>query len=75
MINTNNDNIMKHCPRCTKEYEIACYTYGLTYCDSCIDKRRAYRTANEPHYKSDNYYYYESTKERGFGAYQEMVFR
>ena len=55
---------MKYCPRCNKELEISCYTDGITYCDYCIDTRRAYRTANEPHYSAYNYYYYESKKEK-----------
>ena len=36
-----NDYNMKHCPRCNQELDEACYTYGLKYCGSCIDKRSA----------------------------------
>ena len=41
---------LKHCPRCTKQVDESYYTCKFTYCDSCIDKRRAYRKADDEHY-------------------------
>ena len=59
------DNLnSKSCPRCknTKLNE-SHFTYQFKYCDSCIDKRRAYRKANEEHVKETGQRSYQKNTE------------
>ena len=44
------DNL-KQCRRCNHHLDEAYCAYKCTYCESCIDKRRAFRQANAVHFQ------------------------